>query len=312
MLLSHQASKENHLAHMIVALLAITMWSFSSLTSARAACHLGSISANMVRLLIAVPMLLLVSVVLGTSPWIAWRQTGGEWFVWSGVVGMGVCDILMLSAYARLGARVTSLVINSVAAPIAALVGWLVLAEHPTFLQTLVMVSIIASVAMVLRPRAHDRADGLGLICAIASAASFAGASVMSRIGFTQAAAAGASFHWLDSTIIRVVAGVGLCAVTFTIVGRFAQAWRDGPARWREALPWLALNAVLGPLIGLSLYQLALSTTTAAEVHAVVAVLPVLVLIMTWIMGDERPDRWSIVGTVLAVMGVATLSMLRG
>jgi drug/metabolite transporter (DMT)-like permease len=297
---------------MFAALLATTLWTFSSLTSARGAHHLGGISANLVRLLFAVPFLVLGSVLLGTTPWTAWQHPGGAWFVWSGVIGMGVCDIMMLSAYARLGARVTSLVINALAAPVAAVLGWWALDEHPTLTQALVMAGIIAAVAMVLRPRAQDRADLLGLCCAVASAIAFAGASVMSRIGFTTAEAAGTPIHWLDSTIVRVCAGVGLCVVAFAIVGQFAQAWRDGPARWRQAIPWLAANAVLGPFLGLLCYQWALSTTTAAEVHAVIAVLPVLVLALTWMLGGERPDRWAIVGTLLAVAGVVTLALLRG
>ncbi len=102
-----------------------------------------------------------------------------------------------------------------------------------------------------------------------------------------------------------------MCVVAFVVVGRFAQDWRDGPARWRQALPWLAANALLGPFLGLLCYQWALSTTTAAEVHAVVAVLPVLVLALTWMLDGERPDRWSIAGTLLAVACVATLALLR-
>jgi drug/metabolite transporter (DMT)-like permease len=218
----------------------------------------------------------------------------------------------MMSAYARLGARITSLMINALAAPIAAVLGWLTLAEHPTLLQGLVMAGIIASVALVLRPRASDRADLLGLCCAVGSAVAFAGASVMSRIGFTEAAAAGTPFHWLDSTIVRVVAGVVLCVAAFAIAGRFAQSWRDGPARWRAAMPWLAANAVLGPCLGLGLYQWALSTTTAAEAHAVIAVLPVFVLVLTWMLGEERPDRWAIIGTLLSVTGVVALAVMRG
>jgi drug/metabolite transporter (DMT)-like permease len=296
---------------MFAALLATTIWTFSSLTSACGARHLGGISANLVRLLIAVPFLLLGSVALGTMPWVAWQQTGGGWFVWSGVIGMGICDIMMLSAYARLGARVTSLVVNALAAPIAAVFGWLALAEHPTLTQALVMAGIIAAVALVLRPRAGDRADLLGLCCAVGGAIAFAGASVMSRIGFTTAVAAGTPIHWLDSTIVRVGAGVVLCVIVFVVAGQFAQAWRDGPARWRQAVPWLAANAVLGPFLGLGCYQWALSTATAAEVHAVVAVLPALVLVLTWMLGGEPPDRWAIVGTLLAVAGVVALALLR-
>lgn len=297
---------------MIAALCATGVWTLSSLASAKGARHLGGISANLLRLLLVLPLLVIASVVIGTVPWNAGHQVGSEWFWWSGVVGMGVCDILMLSAYARLGARVTTLVVNSCAAPLAAVFGWFALNEHPTGIQALIMVIIIAAVAVVLRPRSLSKIDAVGVICALGSAISFAGASVMSRIGFVQAAAADMPIHWLDSTIVRVVAGVLLCLAVFIVAGIVARAWRDGPGRWRQAMPWLAINAVLGPGIGLSCYQWALSSSTAAEVHAVVAVLPVLVLAATWMLGEERPDPPAIIGTVVAVAGVVALGLLRG
>ena len=296
---------------MFAALLATSVWTLSSLASAGASRHLGGISANLLRLVFALPLLLLFSLVLATSPWQSLSLAGSEWFVWSGIIGMGVCDILMLSAYARLGARVTTLVVNTCAAPLAALIGWGALGEHPTWLQAGFMLVIVASVSVVLRPRASDRLEIIGLLCALGSAVAFASASVMSRIGFLHASAAGTPIHWLDSTIVRVTAGVALCLVVFAVAGWFARVWRDGPGCWSQAMPWLMLNAVLGPVIGLCCYQWALSTATAAEVHAIVAILPVLVLITTWMFGEERPSPLKLVGTVCAVAGVIGLGLSR-
>lgn len=296
---------------MIAAAAATGIWSLSSLASARGARHLGGISANLVRLGAAVPLLAAGALLLGTAPWAAVQQAAGGWFVASGLLGMGLCDILVLSAYPRLGARVTSLVVNACAAPAAALIGWGWLGEHPGPLQAAAMLAILTGVVLVLRPRAGDRFDLVGTACALAGGMAFACSGVMSRHGFALAVAAGQPVHWLDSALLRVVAGLALSAAAFVVAAPFARAWRDGPGRWRQAMPWLLLNAGLGPGLGLMCYQWALTTTPAAEVHAILAALPVLVMVVLWVQGEERPDRLSVAGTVVAMAGVAGLALLR-
>ncbi len=296
---------------MIAAVAATGIWSVSSLASARGARHLGGISANLVRLGAALPLLAAGALLLGTAPWAAAHQAGGGWFLASGLLGMGLCDILVLSAYPRLGARVTSLAVNACAAPVAALIGWGWLGEHPGPLQAVAMLAILVGVVLVLRLRPGDRFDLVGVACALAGGATFACSGVMSRLGFAQAVAAGQPVHWLDSAVLRVAAGLALCVAAFVIAARFDRAWRDGPGRWRQAMPWLLLNACLGPGLGLVCYQWALTTTSAAEVHAILAAVPVLVMVVIWIQGEERPDPLSVAGTLAAMAGVAGLALLR-
>lgn len=296
---------------MIAAVAATGIWSLSVLASARGARHLGGISANLVRLGVALPLLCLAAAAMGLAPWQAAAAPGAAWFILAGVVGMGVCDILVLEAYPRLGARMTALLINTLAALVAAAVGWVWLRELPTLPQAGAILAVLAGVALVLRPRQGDRVDRIGLLCAVLGATAFGLSAVFSRYGFAEAQAAAQPMHWLDSTVLRVAAGLGLTLVSFAAASVLAPAWRDGPGRWRQAVPWLALNATMGPGLGLACYQWALTSASAAEVHAVVAVVPITVLVATWVSGDERPDATSIAGTVIAVAGVVALLLAR-
>ena len=297
---------------MIAALLATGVWSLSSLASSRGAAFLGGISANLVRLAFALPVLLGAALLLGMTPWTAMTSPGGAWFVVSGVVGMGICDILTLNAYRRIGARLTVLLVNTIAVPTAALIGWVALGEHPGLGQALGMLAVIGGLVLVLRPRAEDQRDLIGIAYAVFAAILFGSSAVMSRLGFAAAAAQGAPIHWLDSTVLRVASGVLLCVLAFVVATPLARQWRDGPGRWREALPWLLVNALLGPGVGLACYQWALATTPAAQVHAVIAVIPVLVLTVNWLQGEERPGLVAVLGTLMAVLGVVALSLLAG
>lgn len=294
---------------MIAAIAATGIWSLSIHASSRGARHLAGISANLVRLGLALPVLAGAAWLLGLAGRDMALAPGAAWFLLSGLVGMGLCDILVLTAYPRLGARVTSLAVNAIAAPSAALAGWLWLGEHPGLAQAAAIAVILAGVALVLRPRAGDRFDAVGLACAVGGAVTFGLSAVMSRHGFAVGLAAAQPMHWLDSTVLRVGAGLALTLAAFLIATPCHRAWRDGPGRWRQALPWLALNASLGPGLGLVCYQWALTTTSAAEVHAMVAVVPLLVLAIGWVAGEERPDRLSLLGTVVAVAGVIALAL---
>ncbi len=283
------------------------IWAVSTFASARGAQHLGGISANLVRIALAILPLTLGALLLGLTPWTTLHYTGANWFLLSGVVGMGVCDILALQAYARLGARIPSLVVNVTAPLTAATIGWLWLAERLGAREALALVTILTGVVLVLRPRAAQPVDRLGLCYAAASGATFAGATVMSRLGYRMAAEAGAPIHWLDATILRLAAGLLFTMLAFALTSVVARAWRDGPGRWRQALPWLAVNAMLGPSLGMAIFQYALLTNTAHAVHAIVATLPVFVMLLAWCCGSERPDRTGVGGTVLSVLGVMAL-----
>ena len=103
------------------ALLTAALWSASSIASARTAKMLGGVRANCARLLLAVFL-------LGLGIW-CWHgfsfPVQGWWFVLSGAIGLGLGDIALFSAYARLGARLPALFTHCLGAPLGAALEWL-------------------------------------------------------------------------------------------------------------------------------------------------------------------------------------------
>lgn len=292
---------------MLSALAATGIWSISTIASARGAQHLGGVSANLVRISLALPILFLGALVLNLTPWKTLSGPGADWFVISGLMGMGICDILALQAFARLGARVPSLIINITAPLAAAAIGWIWLSEHAGLWECCALIAILVGMGLVLWPRSKVTFDTIGLLYASLSGITFAIATVMSRVGYTTAGKANLPVHWLDATILRVCAGLVFTIFAFGLTSIVFKSWRDGPGRWKKALPWLALNAVLGPSLGMACFQFALVTTKAHIVHAIVATLPIAVMIIAWASGEERPDQKGLWGTILAVLGVIAL-----
>ncbi len=294
---------------MLLAGAAALVWTASSWCSARGARHLGGVSGNLVRLGVGLLLVAIVATLAGGAWW-RWDRPGAGWLLLSGVIGMGLCDILLLTAFARLGARVPSLLVNSIGVPVAAGMAWLWLGEALAPVHLVLMAAILAGVLAAIWPRPGEaRIDLIGMLAAAASGVLFGAATVLSRVAYAEAAAAQAPMPWLDATALRLAGGLAVTLAIWPCCAGALRVWRDGPGRWREGAPWLTLNGVLGPGVGLALFQWALLTTPAGIAQAVVAVIPVLVLALTWATGEDRPGRRAVLGTVLAVGSVAALAL---
>ena len=80
------------------------------------------------------------------------------------------------------------------------------------------------------------------------------------------------------------------------------------PPRWKEASPWILANALIGAVVGVSLYQRALATTPSAVVLPIVSLTPLIVVPFAFFIEHERPGIRSLVGGVLAVVAAALLA----
>src|SRR6185503_15975665 len=81
---------------------------------------------------------------------------------------------------------------------------------------------------------------------------------------------------------------------------------RETPAS--RAWPWVLLNGLTGPALGVSCYQWALKTTSSGVVLPIVAITPIVIIPFSYRMEGERPSLRSIMGGALAVAGAAALA----
>jgi drug/metabolite transporter (DMT)-like permease len=80
------------------------------------------------------------------------------------------------------------------------------------------------------------------------------------------------------------------------------------PGRWRKAWPWVLLNGLAGPALGVSCYQWALKTTPTGVVLPIVAITPLVIIPFSYHLEGERPTLRSLAGGALAVLGAAALA----
>jgi drug/metabolite transporter (DMT)-like permease len=294
---------------MLPALLTTLLWSVSVVCATRSTRYLGSAVANLTRLCLATVLLALWAHGFGKG-----LGGAGLWFfVWSGFVGFGLGDLALYEALPRIGSRLTLLLMQCLAAPIGALVEWLWLGTTLSVAQIIAGLIILVGVAVALAPGNHAHLDRKhlfsGTIFGMLAAIGQGGGAVLSRKAFLVAAQAGQNIDGGTAAYQRILGGIGVAAVYFVWV-RGRQATIASPVEWRKAWPWVVVNTLGGPVIGVGCYQWALSTTPSGIVLPIVATLPLAVIPFAWRFEGDRPGGRSLIGGIIAVTGVIALTLV--
>lgn len=300
---------------MIPASLAMLLFAFSSVAAKRSVNLLGPPTASLLRILLAATILGIYAHVWGAGL----RGPALGWFVVSGFIGFGICDTAIFLALPRLGAQLTSLLVHCLGAPIAAVTEWLWLGTPLGFNEIGAGLLILGGMAVALYPgtpsagrvgalpRPGAWALGLGVI----AAAGQAWGAVLSRHGQLLSRDAGFPIDGLSVSYQRILAGVA-----FTLVWWLSQRGQssakpadNGPLNLRRAWPWVILNALCGPSLGVACYQWALLEQKTGVVVAIAALTPLAVIPFAWWLDRERPTPRSVGGGVLAVAGAVWLAV---
>ncbi|MFZ9747530.1 MAG: EamA family transporter [Opitutaceae bacterium] len=308
---------------MFAALFAATFFALSASCAHRSLRHFGPARANLGRLGVA-------TLVLGAFAHTAGGGLGSVstgWFFLSGVIGMGLGDLAVYAALPRLGSRLTVLLVQCLAAPLAAAGEWLWLGTRISGAEMLWGTVILAGVALALAPGRGGgpvvgRGAALGFAFLAAGGQGFG--ALVSRKGVQAASAAGeavanATFG-LTAAYQRILAGLLFTALWFAVQGRWGRTAESPWAAYRHpgAEPssgggwgWMVANGLAGPVIGVGCYQWALATTPSGLVLPIAATAPLLAMpIAFWLEGD-RPGKRAILGGLVAVAGCVALARAR-
>lgn len=309
---------------MVPAFITTILWSYCVIAARRSVEQLGENLANLARITVAVVALGLLAHLLGEG-------LGGGAFIFfllSGVIGFGFGDIGVFYALPRLGSRLTILMAQCGAAPIAGLCEWAWLGTTLSPLQLLAVCLILAGIIIALAPRKLKGIPLPGFVAGIAfgilAAAGQGIGAVFSRKGYMVAGEAGfwksdlsvMESLWMGATTgyQRLIGGFAVI-LFFFLLGYLIRSWRSYPRAEasRDPLPskvkFVLLNAAAGPVFGIIFFQWALATTPSAIVQPIIAMTPLVVMPMAWILEGDRPDGRAIIGALVSVAGVTLLAV---
>jgi drug/metabolite transporter (DMT)-like permease len=73
---------------------------------------------------------------------------------------------------------------------------------------------------------------------------------------------------------------------------------------------WILGNSLAGPALGVGCYQWALSGTPSGIVLPIVALTPLVVIPLAYVLEGERPSLRSLLGGLIAVAGTIGLTVV--
>lgn len=288
----------------LAALATAVCWCASTLFFSEAGKRMGSLVANLVRLILAVVLLSLA----------AWLMRGmflptdasahqWLWLVLSGLVGFTLGDMCLFRAFVVLGPRLSTLVMSLVP-PLTAVLGWLALGETLSGIEILGIAVTVMGVAMSVTerhasaPGPEPRQLGRGLLLALGGALGQAGGLVLSKHGM-------GTYSPLAATQIRAMAGLMGFALVFSVIGWWPRVWaaRSSPA----GLACAALGAVFGPVVGVSLALYAVQHTATGVASSIMSITPVLILPLVAVVYKEHITVRGMLGASVAIGGVLLL-----
>ena len=290
--------------HELAALGAALCWAVTGILSAGPARAVGPFAFGLYRQGFVALVLAAVTLATGGLRGLEGAQVAA--LMASGVIGIFLGDTLLYLSLVRLGPRRTG-ALYALNAPMAAILGWLVLGEAlpPSAWAGVALCATGVAVSVLGRPgrsgtHAFEAIRGpvwIGVAFGLAAALGQAGGSLIARPVMEAGGVAP-----LTASLIRVSTAVSGLALLMAIPALRPQA----RLTWRMAA-LIAASGLIAMVAGMTLLLFALSGGKVGVVSTLSALSPVLILPVLWLTTGDRPSATSWLGAGVAVAGMALL-----
>ena len=290
----------------IAALATAVCWAATSLSFTIAGKQVGSQLVNRVRLPLAAFFLTITHLLWqGQALPIHAEPSRWGWLGLSAISGLVVGDALLLQAFVLIGTRLSMLLMTLVPV-IGALLAWVFLGETLSLLEIGAIIVTVSSVAWVVSEQGNSNSvDGnprsyvIGVLCGIGGAFGQALGLILSKRGMA------GSFPALSASLMRLLVASAVIWLWALMKGQLRptiEGLRIRSARWA-----ILGGTVAGPFIGMTLSLAAVQLAPVAIASTLMALAPVILLPLAHWIFKERITQRAIVGTAVAMVGVAMI-----
>lgn len=289
--------------HELAALGTATCWATTGLLSTDAVRALGPFHFNLIRQ--GFVTLLLITVVLASGNTMDIGLDGVAVLAVSGVIGILLGDTLNFAAVGRLGPRRAG-AIFALNAPMAAVLGYTILGETLTLQAAAGIALTVAGVALAILGRPPSGAHrfevirgGLrvGIACGLGAALGQATGSLIAR----------PLMHGGLDPYLASLIRVGASGLAMGMIAALPLAPPMPRAIPAKVLALTAATALIGLLLGMTLFLYALQGSQTGIITTLSATSPVIILPLLWLRTGQRPTATSWAGAALAVAGLALI-----
>lgn len=265
----------------------------------------GSVVVNRIRLIAAF-------LFLSLGHWIFYGSFGPgfaepERWLWlglSGIVGLVMGDAFLFQAFVWVGPRI-SMLMMSLAPIIAGITAWIFLGEKLTAMQMIGILITLLGIGWVIIDKnkantATQRNYLKGILYGFGGAAGQGLGVVLAKNGL------GGDFSALSANFIRMLVAM-IVIWMITIIRREFRTTFQTATSHPKALWWTIVGAFSGPFVGVSLSLFALQNTSIGVASTLMALPPIFLLPVEGLLYKERVGWGAVIGTIIALAGVAVL-----
>lgn len=292
----------------VIALATAVCWTATALAFQQATRKAGSLSVNIIRLLIAFVIYAVVSFFVRGLIF----PTDASAFNWlwlsiSGIVGFVFGDYFLFKSYEHISARISMLVF-SLSPPFAAIISWFALGETMEIKSLFAMAVTLSGIILVVteKKKKEDKIEGKrnnikfsfpikGLAFALLGTIGQSTGLVLSKYGM-------GDYDVFAATQIRIITGTVGFVILISVIKRWGKV-KEATTNL-SAMKFISIGAFFGPFIGVYLSLLAVKHTTIGIASTIMAIIPVLIIPPAILLYKEKVSLKEIMGALITVGGV--------
>lgn len=295
----------------IASILTSVCWVLSTISFTESGKRVGSMVVNRVRMVFGLILLISANFFL-YKELIPLSASGDRWF-WlglSGFIGLALGDIFLFQSFLLIGPRRAMLFVAAVPV-LNTLFAWLFLHETLTTFGYLGIFITVGGIFLVLSEKNHHNDELAKDKKNFHKGYLFVGLGVLGQSVGMILARKGVygDFPSLTGTLIRAIVATivffVLSLITKEVKSTFTAVKED-----HKALLWIFLGSITGPFLGIWLALTGLQLTDVGIASTLQALAPVIMLPVSHYLYKEHISLRAIIGTVIAMIGVAAIFML--
>jgi drug/metabolite transporter (DMT)-like permease len=289
----------------LAALSTALCWAFGSTFFTLGGSRIGSANVNRARLVVAAIFLSSMHFLLTGNPLpIDATQERWLWLGFSGIVGFIIGDGMLFEAFIIVGPRL-SMLLMALVPIISAILAWLFLGESLNALEIFAIVITVSGIFWVVADKKKESTHIPGKKLVLGVALGFGGALgqtfglILSKKGLE------GGYPALSGNLIRVLSAMIVLWLITLLSGKAREAlqsYKDKKAFWA-----LTAGSFFGPFIGVWLSLISIKYARLGIATTLMSLTPIFLIPITRIVFKERVTVGAIIGTVVAVAGVAIL-----
>ncbi len=311
------------MAHLgeILSLIVAFCWTATAVAADEASHRIGTMSVNVIRLLLGSVFLGLILWLTTGTPYPAFADgKAWLWLALSALVGYLFGDWCLFNSYLVIGARFGQLFMT-LAPVMAAISAWALLGETLSLRSILAMAVTLSGIAISIlsRDKDHHIRSTLplkGILLGIGAGTGQGVGLVLSKIGMQYYSAAippdapamMETMMPFAATMIRALIG-GFSFLLVMTLTRQSHMLRAALTE-KKGMRYTVLTTLFGPVLGVSLSLMAVRYANAGIASTLMALTPVLIILPYALIHKQRVRARELIGVAVSMTGVALFFLL--